>query len=132
MGKRKPPERPNAETVEDVWRRDQGRCVMCGRGLVREQRGAPWGWSLHHRAPRQMGGSTLWWINLPANLVLLCGSGTTGCHGFVESHREHGEERGFLVRRGVMLPHHIPIAHHIYGVVYLNNRGTVSSVPPED
>lgn len=41
-------------------------CAACGR---------PPG-SVHHVIPRSEGGD-----DVPANLVLLCGSGTTGCHG---------------------------------------------------
>src|SRR5882724_10345243 len=35
---------------------------------------------LHHLIPRSLGGS-----DVPDNLVPLCGSGTTGCHGAVEA-----------------------------------------------
>lgn len=72
--------------------RDGGRCARCGQmfGLC----------SAHHRQPRGMGGS-----RAPlsfANLVLLCGSGTSmaGCHQHVESHRSAAYEDGWLVRRG--------------------------------
>jgi hypothetical protein len=35
-----------------------------------------------------------------ANLIALCGSGTTGCHGWVESNRSLAIEQGLIVRRG--------------------------------
>jgi 5-methylcytosine-specific restriction endonuclease McrA len=35
----------------------------------------------HHLVPRSLGGD-----DVVSNLVLLCGSGTTGCHGLVEAH----------------------------------------------
>lgn len=63
--------------------------------------------SVHHRKPRQMGGSRLAWINDPENLLALCGSGTTGCHGYVESHRRVAYDYGWLVRTG-MMPHSTP------------------------
>lgn len=44
-----------------------------------------------------MGGTRSAWINEPPNLLLLCGSGTTGCHGWVESHRDDARRDGFLV-----------------------------------
>jgi hypothetical protein len=33
----------------------------------------------------------------PSNIVLLCGSGTTGCHGWIEDHREDALETGWLL-----------------------------------
>lgn len=47
-------------------------CVRCGR------RAAGW----HHRVAEGRGGPTDRW-----NCVPLCGSGTTGCHGWVEHNR---------------------------------------------
>lgn len=42
-------------------------------------------------------GGTKRGVNSLANLALVCGSGTTGCHGYIESHREEAYERGWLV-----------------------------------
>jgi hypothetical protein len=47
-----------------------------------------------------MGGNKSEWINRLENLLLVCGSGTTGCHGDVESHREQSYETGRLIRSG--------------------------------
>lgn len=121
---------PSKKTVEVVWTRDQGSCARCGRGLHRDDRG--WSWSVHHRAPRGAGGSKAVWINLPSNLILLCGSGTTGCHGRVEKDRAQAENLGFIVRRGVHIPTEIPVAHALYGVVFLTDRGTTNIYPPEE
>ena len=63
--------------------------------------------SLHHRRPRQMGGTKAPWIHDHENLLALCGSGTTGCHGYVESRRADAYEFGWLVRSG-MTPHTTP------------------------
>lgn len=112
------------ETVEVVWVRDKGRCARCGRRLVREQR--VWGWSLSHRLPRGMGGSRAAFINEPGNLNLLCGSGTTGCHGHIERNRAEAYDAGFLVRSGIRLPADTPIDHFLYGRVLLNDDGTVT------
>ncbi|GAA1138557.1 hypothetical protein [Nocardioides aquiterrae] len=56
--------------------------------------------SFHHRQPRGMGGSRRREVNSPANVMLLCGSGTTGCHGFIEKYRSSAEQEGWLVRHG--------------------------------
>lgn len=46
-----------------------------------------------------MGGSRDPVTDSPANLALLCGSGTTGCHGLVEQDRAWALECGLLVRQ---------------------------------
>jgi hypothetical protein len=43
-------------------------CEICGR----------WASNAHHRKNRSQGGR-----DVLSNLLLLCGSGTTGCHGYV-------------------------------------------------
>ena len=85
-----------------VWRRDGHACVRCG-----ETQGSL---SLHHRLPRGAGGSTAPRTNGAANLILLCGSGTTGCHGWVESNRTESYDLGYLVRRGSE-PAAVPVLH---------------------
>lgn len=64
-------------------------CVRCGLVVPRDED------SIHHRIPRGRGGE-----NTAENLLLLCGSGTTGCHGYVESHRTEAYNAGYLVRTG--------------------------------
>lgn len=56
--------------------------------------------SLHHRRPRQMGGTRQPWVDEPPNLLAICGTGTTGCHGLIESYRERAYEHGWLLRHG--------------------------------
>jgi hypothetical protein len=46
-----------------------------------------------------MGGSRDEALHLPANLILLCGSGVSGCHGWVESYRDKAREKGFLLMK---------------------------------
>ena len=121
---------PSKATVRAVWDRDEGRCARCGRELYGPSRGV--GWSVHHRVDRGMGGSRVWWINLPGNLLLLCGSGTTGCHGKVTNNPAAAEQGGFSVRRGVILPEEIAVQHALFGVVFLLNDGTISYTPPEE
>lgn len=106
-----------------VFTRDEGCCAHCGTAITGD-RGRDW--SVHHRRPRGSGGSSLEWVNRAANLVLLCGSGTTGCHGWVESHRDDARDAGFLVRlNGVEIAAHVPIIHAIHGRVLLDDDGSV-------
>jgi len=72
-----------------VRERDAGRCQMCGASIVDQPS------SIHHRRRRGMGGSAL--LERASNLVRLCGTGTTGCHGFVESQRTLATVRGWLL-----------------------------------
>lgn len=84
------------KTVLDVLARDDHSCVCCGTP-VRGDRGVDW--SIGHRKPRGLGGSSDPAINRPSNLITLAGSGTTGCHGAMESNRAWALEHGYLVSR---------------------------------
>ena len=44
-----------------------------------------------------MGGSRWPGINLPSNLLTLCGSGTTLCHGWVTDHPGEARDAGLSV-----------------------------------
>jgi hypothetical protein len=117
---------PDKLTVEVVILRDRGQCAFCGKRPDGE-RGI--GWSVHHRRPRAMGGSWREDTNSPANFVILCGSGTTGCHGWVESHRSEAYELGLLVRQNNM-PSQVPIQHAVHGLCWLTDDGeAVYEVP---
>lgn len=80
--------------------RAAGCCELCGRIL---HDGYEWleTHSFHHRQPRGAGGTSRPEVNSPANVLLLCGTGTEGCHGFVEAHRRSAEQEGWLVRHGL-------------------------------
>lgn len=82
------------ETRIGVMMRANYRCEICGGSLMGVD-----GMSIHHRKPRGMGGTIDVAINNPSNLMAICGSGTTGCHGWLESHREVAYEKGWLVHR---------------------------------
>ena len=90
------PSGPDNSTVAAVLERSGYRCEACGK-LVGDQRGTDY--SIHHRRARGMGGTRWFGCNLPSNLLVLCGSGTTGCHGYVEAHRFHAANAGWLVSR---------------------------------
>ncbi|MGH8575610.1 MAG: HNH endonuclease [Gammaproteobacteria bacterium] len=72
-----------------VMRRDQYRCQRCGRQALHVPH------SLNHRDARSQGG-----LHDPANLIFLCGSGSTGCHGQIEESPEEAYQFGFKLRRG--------------------------------
>jgi hypothetical protein len=73
------------DAYEVVTYRDGGVCVRCKRthpllGVNRD-----------HRQNRRPGNTT------PANLQLLCGSGTTGCHGWKTENPKASEREGWSV-----------------------------------
>jgi hypothetical protein len=74
--------------------RAAGKCERCGRAIVPGYR------SLHHRRPRGMGGSRDPLTDHPANFVDLCGSGTTDCHGDLESFRLLAKRFGWILPQG--------------------------------
>lgn len=65
--------------------------------------------SRHHRVPRGAGGSALGGQHSLDRLLLLCGDGVTGCHGYVESHREYALGRGLLVSQHEPDPAAVPV-----------------------
>lgn len=108
---------------EKVIARDLGACARCGRHVVHLERGIAW--SIHHRRPRGAGGTSLAWVNEAANLVIICGSGTTGCHGWVEKNRAEARALGFLVSLlGRWTAEEVAIRHNELGLVYLTDEGT--------
>lgn len=71
---------------EAVKRRSAGRCEVCGAGPVSQ---------VHHRCPRQKGGS-LRPIHALANLLGTCNV----CHERIESNRQMALDYGWLILRG--------------------------------
>ena len=59
-------------------------CEICG-----SSRATNW----HHRKNRSQGGN-----DGLANAMHLCGSGTTGCHGWVTEHPEQAAENGWCLK----------------------------------
>lgn len=98
---------PKPEQRNLVVDRAAGCCELCGRIL---HDGYEWleTHSFHHRQPRGAGGSSRPEVNSPANILLLCGTGTQACHGFVEAHRRSAEAEGWLVRHGTD-PAEVPV-----------------------
>lgn len=78
--------------------------------------------SIHHRLPRGMGGTRDSQVHSLARLLLLCGTGTVGCHGYIESRRTLAENRGYLVRHG-RDPAEVPVVLPGGRRVLLDNAG---------
>lgn len=114
---------PSQSTVETVLARDRQACARCGVTLT-GPRGL--GWSIHHRVPRGMGGTKRRDINSASNLAALCGSGTTGCHGWIEQNRAEGIKTGFLVSKFGPVAEKVPVWHFQYGQVFLLPDGSVA------
>jgi len=88
-----------------ILERDGAACVLCGKAYH------PAFDSIHHRQARGMGGSKDPSTNGAANGIVLCGSGTTGHHGWVESHRAEALALGLLVsRHGRQCPDEVPVS----------------------
>ena len=77
---------PPRSVIDAVDKRDEWSCVRCGVSLY-----ATHG-SRHHRKLRSQGGK-----HASDNLVLLCGSGTTGCHGWAHAHPVAARHAGLIV-----------------------------------
>lgn len=105
-------------TVAAVKNRAGHKCERCGTVDAEF-------WSLHHRRPRGMGGSKNPALNMPSNILLLCGSGTTGCHGWVESNREEAYGSGLLVRMW-QIPRDTPVTLW-HGTFVLDDEGGVQA-----
>lgn len=75
-----------------VMYRDGNSCRMCGQSAYERM-----GPSVHHRINRGAGGTTR--VPTLAELVLLCGTGTTGCHGLVSANPKWAYETGWSIRR---------------------------------
>lgn len=113
----KPPLQVTEETRFLVYARAGYRCERCFKKLL-----GVFGASVHHRRPRMMGGSKKPELHKPANLIVLCGSGTSGCHGWVESNRDKAREHGYLIHK-VSSAEEIPFRDNA-GIWYLiDNNG---------
>lgn len=75
------------QAVRDmVFDRDRW-CVRCGKALAKGQGG----YSIHHLTLRSHGVD-----NSVEAQILLCGSGTTGCHGWVHAHPAAARAAGWI------------------------------------
>jgi hypothetical protein len=77
--------------------RDERCCWMCGESMYITSG------SRHHRQRRAVGGHRV------SVLILLCGSGTTGCHGWVHANPNKARARGYIIPTWVHDPEEVPI-----------------------
>jgi len=104
--------KPSMDTRRKVLERDYYECVRCGKGIMNSP------YSIHHRRLRSHPFPEL---HEAANLITLCGSGTTGCHGWVHNHPQEAQKAGYIVR-STQNPTDIPVTY--FGrsqPVYLQN-----------
>lgn len=107
-----------------LFARAQACCELCGRDLANTRE-----YSKHHRRPRGMGGTLREWVNQVANLLLVCGTGTTGCHHRIESNRTHAYDMGWLLRHSDSA-NEIPVEIFGRGLVYLTDDGAYADGAP--
>lgn len=101
-------------------------CVKCHRGVPNR----------HHRQGRDR------YNSIPSNLILLCGSGSTGCHGEIHAHPAESRAHGFIVSSYIPIEEicEIPVLlwRRVDGVVMkrtwalLNDDGDVTWIGPRD
>ena len=109
---------PSPATRKAVEARD-GSCVVCGMRALNV-------WpppQIHHRRPRQMGGTVREDTNGLANLILLCSQD----HQRLESHRTAAYRAGLLLRSNED-PAAIPVLWHSR-LVFLGHDGSVIPAP---
>lgn len=116
---------PTRECVDLVLERACYCCEVCGSPCA-DQRGTDW--SIHHRRPRKMGGTRWVGINLPSNCMLVCGSGTTLCHGVIENHRAGAVAAGWLVLSRTD-PAQVAVLITRDRWCYLSDQGTYEDAP---
>jgi hypothetical protein len=75
--------------------------------------------TVHHRRKRSQGG--LW---TPGNCVLVCGSGTTGCHGWIEHNPVFARAEGFHVQPWVN-PLEVSVFWRMSQWVFLDDDGNL-------
>lgn len=85
---------PKRSVADLVRTRDAGVCRRCGHLATNKQ----------HRIGRGMGGTNRTDVNSAAALVLMCGSGTTGCHGWATTHPDEAYATGWAIRRSDTRP----------------------------
>lgn len=73
---------------EQLHKRAGSRCEICGRPYCNGRRVD----NAHHRRNQSQGGP-----DVLSNLLLLCGSGTSGCHGDVTLHPAWAVKNGYTV-----------------------------------
>lgn len=119
MARQAPAVRPRKPRVapevrEHVLLRAGGRCEVAAAPECRTRHRSltsAVGGSQHHRLPGRMGGSKRTAVHAVSNLLQVCGHGTAGCHGWIESNRETALGNGWLLHEG-QDPAVVPVLLH--------------------
>lgn len=109
---------PSRTVCDLVDRRDGCRCLICGNDKAD-------GWSGQSRHHRLMRSHPWPGLHEPQNLIRVCGSGTTGCHGAIHADPGKAYRYGWLVHGWVDDPGTVPILTHAHGWVYLLADGSM-------
>lgn len=97
-----------------------GLCEICGQRAN----------NAHHRRNKSQGGQ-----DALTNLLMLCGSGSTGCHGMVTRGPEWAVHRGYTIKGTVRQPSEVAVLLHVDNPsrdpewVLLGDDGSVVSIP---
>ena len=111
---------PSADVVDGALEREHYSCALCGMGIGPEGRGV--GWSVHHRLRRSQGVD-----HSIQNVIILCGSGTTQCHGWVHANPADARAGGWMLS-GRQEPLAVPVLVAGQRWVYLTSIGTYHDV----
>jgi hypothetical protein len=108
---------PGFSTIakQDISHRSHGMCELdfCGPAD-----------HYHHRAPRGRGGTSLEWVNGPANALHVAAR----CHDRIEANRREAYANGWLVRRnGSLTAAEVPVLYRGRWVL-LDDRGGVTPI----
>lgn len=95
-----------------VRQRSNGGCEVRVPGVCLGRAG-----NFQHRKNRSQGGR---WT--PSNGLDVCGSGTTGCHGYIHAHPKESYRKGWSVRSWDD-PAATPFEHPDFGPVLLDDVG---------
>lgn len=116
---------PDTNTRDLVKQRDDWTCACC-ENPISGISGIDY--SIQHRVARGDGGTSDPATNSPANLILLCGSATTGCHSLAESRDSAMHRLGFRLEHW-QKPAETPVAHALHGWVLLTDDGSWEPAP---
>lgn len=109
-----------------VAQRQDWHCMRCGRNTL----GGSWpGVSTHHRQLRRSASPDV--RDSPANLVRLCGSGMTGCHGWVHAHPALARRLGWIVSMWAD-PRQVPVKDWRERWVLLDDEGDYQTISRDE